>query len=214
MSATEAASAGGDHPERPPAIPEEAWESIPAGLRRAFVEEAATWLVRGKHPLDALAGFAARHGLEAAVPSPPSGPPAPGRVPASRRPPPTPPPVLPRRPPPAPKPAEGKARSPRTVIGAAIQKASGISARNAADLEDSVLEAIAADPAMAYWDPVSVRHRGGRVTARVAEDISDLVRAEASKVVDGLRAAAAVGDAAASGWDDPDGWECSRSAEP
>ena len=82
------------------------------------------------------------------------------------------------------------------------------------NVEFKVMEAIAADPAMAYWDPVSVRHRGGRVTARVAEDISDLVRAEASKVVDGLRAAAAVGDAAASGWDDPDGWECSRSAEP
>jgi len=107
--------------------------------------------------------------------------------------------------------------SPRGVIGVAIHKAmnaSGAPGREAARIEATVLDAIAADPALAFWDPVSVRSNGARISMAVAEAIAGLVAQEAERVIEDTRTRADAGDPAALRWVDPDRWSQQHDEEP
>lgn len=106
--------------------------------------------------------------------------------------------------------------APRGVIGVALHKAmnlSGPPGRAAAQAEASVLGAIAADPALAFWDPPSIRAAGARVTRKEAEEIAAHVAREAERVIEDVRRRAEAGDRTAMRWIDPDSWSFQHEGE-
>lgn len=205
-------------PPRPPSVSESLWSAVPDALKAEVLKKAAKDLRRGVHPEESIGAMLESKGLNRPVKAAPA--------PSMRRPPsrsaPAPAPSArkdvsaPAQPPPRSGPLLAYGASPRpagqepvSVIGHAIHKEMRLSGRPgkaAADAESSVLKAIAADPVMAWSDPAGIRRQGARVTDAVAEGIKDLVRQEADRVIEDIRARAAAGEPVASRWPDPDAW--------